>query len=747
MRWQVWVDTGGTFTDCLAVDPGGRLHRAKVLSSSALRGTVTPAEEGRVAFRSELGEPVDDFFRGGRLRRVGLGSTAQESRAPTTRSSTRIVASEGDILHLEAPWSDGGTRAAEVVFAEEAPVLAARVVTGTPGGGELPELELRLATTRGTNALLERAGADVALFVTHGFADLLLIGNQQRPDLFALEIDRPAPLYRRVVEVEERLDARGNVLRALDAERLRRDARELRREGFDCAAVAFLHAYRNPDHEERAAAILAREGFRHVSVSSRLAPRIQILPRAETAVVNAYLSPVIERYVQSVRAATREGELRVMTSSGGLRNVAEFEPKDSLLSGPAGGVVGAAARGRASGELRLIAFDMGGTSTDVSRVGESVDYASETRVGGARILAPALAIETVAAGGGSICRFDGHQLRVGPESAGASPGPACYGSGGPLTLTDVNLLLGRIAADRVAIPLELAAAEQAATALVDSVVAATGERCDRHDALVGLLAIANERMAEAIRRISLRRGYAPERHCLVAFGGAGAQHACALAAALAIERILVPADAGLLSAFGLGAARLEAIVERQVLLPLSAVESELANWFGELERQAVERLGTDAADRGACEVDRRLVALRLVGQETALTVDYGGGDLDAAYGERYRDLYGYEPPARNLEVESLRLVAIVPGWRAEAAVGADAVSRVVAEDRTRQAWLGGAWREWPVFERAALAPGDRFRGPALVEEEHSSSVVERGWSCRVDSVGGLLLERPSEVDR
>jgi 5-oxoprolinase (ATP-hydrolysing) len=747
----VWVDTGGTFTDCLARDPAGGLHRAKVLSSGAVRGHARSIAADRIHFDPGIIVP-DGFFRAGVLR----GPFEGDAAVVESLGGTGVLT-----LASEAPdFADGA--AAEIVFDEEAPVLAARLVTGTAAGRPLPDLAMRLATTRGTNALLERRGAPVALFVTAGFGDLLAIGNQQREDLFALAIEPRRPLYRGVVEVAERLNADGSVLRPLKTLDLEERARRWLERGVDCAAVALLHAYRNPAHEKAVAALLRELGFRHVSVSSELAPRIQILPRAETAVVNAYLSDAIESYLEGVQRAIGGGTLHVMTSSGGLIGARRYPPKDSLLSGPAGGVVGAASAAGVSGENLLIAFDMGGTSTDVSRFGGRLDYSQTTDVGGARLLTPSLAIETVAAGGGSICWFDTTQARVGPESAGASPGPACYGGGGPLTLTDVNLLLGRVAPERFVIPLDARAAESAADRLLEEVRQGSGERLRREALLTGLLAIANERMAEAIRRISTRRGYGLGDHTLVAFGGAGGQHACTLASMLGMALVLVPVDAGILSAFGLRAARLERFVERSVLAPLEEAASKLDEWFDELAAKAVDRVAAEGIERAAIEVGRRSVEVRVIGQEATLTVDWPApSGLAPAFAARYRALYGYDPPAAALEIESLRLVArsagpavargADTGARAEAqassaSVAASPVPQPPAarppaprQQGLQRAWSGTGWEEWPIYERGALAPGHGFVGPALVVEEHSVTVVEAGWSCLVDAAGALRL--------
>lgn len=701
-----------------------------MLSSSALRGVVHQAEGARVRFAADL-DLVEGFCVGAELE-VG----------PSRR---RILASEpGGLLELDdGPTLGSGPRGGQIVFPDEAPILAARLATGTPAGESLPEVSLRLATTRGTNALLERRGARVGLFITKGFGDLLEIGTQQRPDLFALAVVKPQPLYSRVIEVTERLAADGSVLTPLDEEALVEAARQAVADGIDCAAVALLHAYRNPAHELAVAARLKAEGLTHVSISSRLAGRPKILPRAETAVVNAYLSPAIEEYLRGVQGAIGEGRLHVMTSAGGLVGARHYKPKDSLLSGPAGGVVGAASSGRASGERHLIAFDMGGTSTDVSRIGEETHYRQMTEVGGARLMAPALAIETVAAGGGSICTFDGEQVGVGPQSAGAEPGPACYGRGGPLTLTDVNLLLGRISPERFAIPLDVDAARATAAELLTQVREATDPDLELDVLLEGLLAVADERMAEAIRRISIRQGYGLDDHALVAFGGAGAQHACSLATLLGVGRVLIPADAGILSALGLGAARLERFAERSLLLPLESAANELDGVFEALERQAVGQVAAEGVTASAIEVARRHVEMRLAGQEATLAVDWDSASdlagLSAAFEARYVERYGYTPPSGQLEIESVRLVAVA---------SADPIPTLAPPARStaavpghQRAWLAGRWDDWPAYERGSLEPGASFVGPALIWETHSSTVVEDGWHGWIDGAGAIALER------
>ncbi len=731
-RWEIAVDTGGTFTDCVARDPRGRLRRVKVLSSGALRCRVEKIRGAKIAVSGLAPDLPEDFVRGWRLARLG---------GPREGVEVASFAPAGARLVLERPHPAlAPGDACELSSPEEAPILAARLATGTPSGSPLPPIAMRLATTRGTNALLERKGAQTALFVTRGFADLLAIGNQQRPDLFAIAVEKPPPLYAAVVEVDERLAADGAVLAALATGPLEGPVAELLARGVETAAVALLHAYRDPRHEEELAAFLLAAGFRHVSRSAELAPRIRIVPRAETAVIDAYLAPVLGAYLRRVGEGLPGGRLHVMTSAGGLASAERFRPKDGLLSGPAGGVVGAALAGRRSHRERLVAFDMGGTSTDVARFDGDFDYRYETRVGDATLLAPALAIETVAAGGGSICAFDGERLRVGPESAGAEPGPACYGADGPLTLTDVNLLLGRLAADRFEIPIRREAAERAAAALFGRATAG-GPDLDPDAALEGLLRIADERMADAIRRISVREGYDPADYTLLAFGGAGPQHACAVAELLGIDRVLVPTDASLLSAHGLAAARVERFAERQVLAPLAALGAALATELRELEREAVAAVAEEGVPEGAIAVRRREAHLRFAGQDATIAVELGtGADPVTAFRRAYRERFGYLPPERPIEVESLRVVASSEGGRAAPPAVAAAPSEASPRGFAR-ARFAGRWLEAPLYERGELEPGARLSGPALVVEAHSATVVAPGWVLRVDGARALALDR------
>ncbi len=752
--WKVWIDTGGTFTDCLAIDPDGATHRAKVLSTSALRGRIAGVgARGDILFVEQDWNAPARFIDGMRVRVPGVTRPDAEPRAVGFDP-------EGGAIRIDRPLAGSPPAGAmfEAVSGEEAPILAARLVTRTPPDRALPPIEMRLGTTRGTNALLERTGAPVALYITRGFADLLEIGTQQRPDLFALRIVKPPMLYAAVVEVPERLNADGSVLRPLDLSGLEAPVRRLVAEGVRSASVALLHSWLNPEHERALETFLRLSGFEHVSCSADLSPTIKILPRAETAVVNAYLAPVIEGYLGRVSAslsgiglpgdAAPPGRavprLHIMTSAGGLFGAPAFRPKDSLLSGPAGGVAGAAAAAARSGLTRVIAFDMGGTSTDVARIEDGAsgeyEYRFEHQVGPAHIAAPALAIESVAAGGGSVCWFDGDGLQVGPRSAGAEPGPACYGSGGPLTITDVNLLLGRLDPSRFGVPIDDGPARRRLGELIGE-VGRLRTGVDADGVLNDLLAIACDRMAEAIRRISVQRGFDPAEYALVAFGGAGPQHACRVAETLGISTVLVPADAGLLCCLGLGHATVERFAERQVLRPLDECASSLPALLDELGERALRALAEDTDTVGGT-VRRRIVHLRLAGQESTLGVEWTS-DLRGAFEARYRVTYGHAPERRAVEVESVRVAASSGAGEARPRCAA-APPHSAEPPARRRAWFDGKWIEAPAFDRALLAPGAAFGGPAIVAESHSATVVEGGWTCRVDGAGAMVLERAGE---
>lgn len=728
--WDVWIDTGGTFTDCLARSPSGEWRRAKVLSTSAVRGVATVGPDARTV-RLRLAAGIAGACRGLGIAVVGGGQEATIVEGPDA----------GGFVGLDREFAIGGPVAVEVRSQEEAPILAARIACGAWGArGELPRMRMRLATTKATNALLERAGARVAFFTNRGLTDLLEIGDQTRPDLFAMDIRKPPPLHEVAAPVIGRLDCQGEEIEALDLADLRRRAAECVERGITSAAVALMHSWKEPRHELLVREALREAGFSHVTCSSDFAAGPGLLTRAQSAVVNASLAPIMGGYIERVRGALTAGStLHIMTSAGGLVSPEGFAPRDALLSGPAGGVVGALAAARRSGFERIITFDMGGTSTDVSRCDGERSLVHEHAVGSARIVAPAVAVESVAAGGGSICAVVGGRLRVGPASAGAYPGPACYGAGGPLCVTDVNLLLGRIDPAQFPIPLSVEAAREACEALRERVKAELGREMATDELLDLLSELANQAIADAIARVSARQGYEPRDYGLVAFGGAGGQHACAVAELLGISRVIVPAQASLLSAAGVGASRLERHASRVYLRPLAEIGDSL-NWEGEsLVAEAGRTLERDAPGAKWTR-DRVDVMLRVQGHDAALPVplEGDGADLERAFAAAYVRMYGHEPPPRPLEVVALHASVSVPGAGEAPPVEESEGSESPANVRMR---LGKVWVDAPAAARSALQVGQEVRGPALVTEALTSTVVPAGWSAKVDAEGGLILTR------
>lgn len=725
----------------MGVSPRGQRRRVKILSTSTLRGQLkrrlAPA---RFALRGGWLAPAP-LIEGLRFR---LLETEHE---PLTVKRYEPGARE---LELSAPLAAeiSATAPFELISPEESPIFAARLLTGTPPPAPLPPCLMRLATTLGTNTLLERTGAPVALLLTAGFGDLLLIGTQQRPELFSLQVERPPPLAQTTIEVRERVDAGGHVLQELELDTWAGEAQALVASGMRTAAVALLHSHRSPAHEQELKRRLLSLGFEHVSCSAELAPRMHFLSRAQTALVDAYLAPVLQRHLERVQAPL-PSPLLVMTSAGGLVRAGGFHPKDSLLSGPAGGLVGATLAGRQAGCRQLITFDMGGTSTDVARFAGDYEYRYEHEVGGAAVLAPALAIESVAAGGGSVCWLDGPRLCVGPHSAGARPGPACYGAGGPLTLTDVNLLLGRLDPGRFGIPIQVEPARRRLDELRQELSQRTGEDASRESLLSGLLAVASEVMADAIRRVSIRRGFDPAEHTLVAFGGAGGQHACAVAELLGIGQVLVPVDAAFLSARGLGHARLERFVERQLLEPLDSIEPQLPELFQQLSAEAIQAVAAEGVPQGGIVVWRRIVHARFAGQEATLELEWRPGQrVRDSFEALHEQLFGHRPESRPIEVESLKVLAGSAAAATTEVTASEAAAPYEAPPaETRSVLFGDTWRTTAVFERSKLRPGAALSGPALVLEQHSATVIEPGWRARLDERGGLLLEREQAPTR
>ena len=639
----------------------------------------------------------------------------------------------------------------------DAALQGIRDILGLAAGAPLPSESIdavKMGTTVATNALLERRGEPCVLAVTRGFADALRIGYQNRPRLFDRHIVLPDMLYERVVEIDERLAADGAVLRALDEDGARAALQEAHDAGLRACAILFMHGYRHDAHERRVA-VLAREiGFTQVSASHAVAPLMKLVSRGDTTVADAYLSPVIRRYVARVASATGKARLMFMQSNGGLADARHFRGKDAILSGPAGGVVGAARTAALAGFDRIIGFDMGGTSTDVSYYDGAFERTLDNSVAGARIRAPMMRIHTVAAGGGSILHFDGARYRVGPDSAGADPGPACYRRGGPLTVTDCNVMLGRLVPEFFpklfgpggGEPLDRAAVAEKFAALAAKISAATGDDRSPADAAEGFLSIAIDNMANAIKTISTRRGHDATRCALAGFGAAAGQHACRVADALGMTRVFLHPLAGVLSAYGIGLADVRALRERTLEAPLAAgseaaVEAALAPLAAEA-RAAVLRQGVPAA---RLSTHLRL-AVRYEGTDSTLAVEHGPLDsVAAAFEDAHRRRYGFTSPGRPMIVESAQVEAIGAGDAVpdpELPPAGDAAAPApVGESHIHGA--GAA----PIHDRAALTPGTRIAGPAILVEAIATTVVEPGWEARVTPRGHLIVERRAPLSR
>ncbi len=736
-QWEFWIDVGGTFTDCVARSPEGVLHTCKVLSSGVTKGRVGRLlETGRIKDRTRCGER-DAFWEGYSIR--FLDPRGKVMHVGVVRDFLGVEGQVGLVDDVPDPVVEG--MAYELDGGEEAPVLAIRSVLGLRLNERIPPVSVRLGTTRGTNALLTRQGARAAFVTTKGFADVLLIGNQDRPRLFDLAIQKPDPLFEQVVEIDERLDAEGAVLRPVDAGEVRRQLLELKRTGVESIGICLLHSFANNAHELVVERVAREVGFDEVSVSSRIAPLIKIVSRGDTTMVDAYLNPVLRQYVQRLAKSLPGSEMRLMTSAGGLVLADHFVGKDSILSGPAGGVIGFSRVARLAGYSRAIGFDMGGTSTDVARFDGSFDYEFETVKGGVRVVAPMLAVETVAAGGGSICGFDGVKLHVGPRSAGADPGPACYGKGGPLTVTDINLFLGRILPERFPFPLDLAVVQRRLRELCDEIAQSPlGKEYSPEELAEGFRQIANENMVRAIRRISVAKGYDPADYVLVSFGGAGAQHVCAVARLLGARRVLVHPYSGILSAYGIGLADVRRFAERSLLMPLTSQNVlEARRVFEELAAQArAEVLGEGVSEAGL-RPPVRWLELRYIGVDATILVEAPeDDDWRTAYEERHRQLYGYCHAGREIEMAVAR-VEVVGEVSAPPDHPVQPVERAPEPCSVTLAVFEGQAREVNVYLRDQLRPGDSFRGPAIVCEPTSTVVVDPGFCARIEARGELLL--------
>ncbi len=608
---------------------------------------------------------------------------------------------------------------------------------------------IKMGTTVATNALLAREGAKTLALVNRGFADLLRIGNQARPRLFDLDIRLPSMLYGQIAEVAGRIAIDGQLIEEQDEAAALALLRKARHDGFESVAIALIHAWKYPALEVRLGQLAAQAGFMHISLSHVASPLLRLVPRADTTVADAYLSPVLGRYVERVTSGLGEVPVFFMQSHGGLARAEAFTGKDAILSGPAGGLVGAVRTAASAGFSHIIGFDMGGTSTDVALYDGSYQRTLETELAGVRLRTPMLAINTVAAGGGSILSFDGARLRAGPQSAGADPGPACYAKGGPLTITDANLMLGKILASQFPAifgpngdqPLDEKIVENKFAALAAQVQAATGITQTPERLAEGFIAIANANMAQAISQISVQKGLNPADFTLVGFGGAGGQHVCAVADELGMDSVFLHPLAGVLSAYGMGLAdhstlreqALEVAFTPETMPTLRDIAADLA---------AAARVELQAQNPAAMVAHSTTFLLRYAGTDTALPVMLGSYEaMVENFTQAQQRLFGFCSPEKALVAENIRVEASAPGEPlAETTIAAQPIPAPLARTNMRCA---GVVHDAPVYARAALGAGARIEGPAILQEDIATIVVEPGWQAQITAQNHCLLRRIS----
>jgi 5-oxoprolinase (ATP-hydrolysing) len=661
--------------------------------------------------------------------------------APESARRPRIFIDRGGtftdcILHDSA---GGALRVAKMLSSDRAPLEGIRKLLGLGAEDVIPPCDIRMGTTIATNALLERKGARVLLVITRGFADLLEIGTQARGDLFELNIQKPSLLYEAVLEVDARRSANGALLARPDPEQFRRALAQQRNASIDSVAIAVLNDYRDGSLERELGDIAKSLGFSQVSLSHELCPELGFLSRADTAVLDAYLTPGLGRYLRGLSAELPGSRLLVMRSSGSLSQPERCRGPHAILSGPAGGVIACAKVSAELGGQPLIGLDMGGTSTDVCRYSGELDVRHEHEVAGVRVRAPMLVVHTIAAGGGSVCRYDGHRLSVGPESAGAHPGPLSYGQpeAHEIALTDVNLALGRLLADEFPFPLDAARVQSALTALSQR-VESDGARFDAHTLAEGFWEIANQSMADAISEVSVKRGYDVRAHALLVFGGAGGQHACALVERLGMKEALFHPLASVLSAFGMGLAALGFHGSRELAAPLlcDAALAELERPFLALEREGRAALERDGARELAF---RRQVELFYDGTDTSTLLPLASAaELAQAFHAQHRAEFGYDRPDQPLRLRRLR-VEVSSGLEGALALPEPSCSAKETESRrTTRLFHRGAWiQDVPVFSRQRLQSGEHLLGPALILEETGTIVIDPGFELEVLASGML----------
>jgi 5-oxoprolinase (ATP-hydrolysing) len=636
---------------------------------------------------------------------------------------------------------------------QDAAIQGIRDIIGISSNEPIPTdiIEVvKMGTTVATNALLERKGDRVVLVITKGFKDALRIGYQNRPNIFARHIVLPTMLYEQVVEVDERYDARGNELISVNIEQVRTDLQAVYNSGIRSCAIVFMHSYQYPQHEQQVAQVAQEIGFTQISISHQVSPLMKLVSRGDTTVVDAYLTPILRRYVNQVASQLPGARLMFMKSDGGLTDAQQFQGKDSILSGPAGGIVGAIQTSKRAGFELVITFDMGGTSSDVAHFKGEYERQLDSEIAGARMRVPVLDIHTIAAGGGSILFFDGSSYRVGPESAGSNPGPACYRRGGRLAVTDANVMLGKIHPQYFPsvfgidgnLPLDKGVVIDKFTQLAADIKVVTGNHRTPEQVAAGFIAIAVENMANAIKKISLQRGYDVTRYVLCCFGGAGAQVACLIADTLGMKTIFLHPYAGVLSAYGMGLADVRAIRETGVEQPLTrALILQLQKLMGNLEIQARNQVSANEA----VEELVRKVNLKYEGTNSTLTVNFA---LDMVvmreeFEVEHKSRYGFIELDKTLIVESISVEVIQKMDTPEESLvtRSRAANEIPAPVEIVRMFTADKWHDTPVYRRENLQPGDVINGSAIIVEKISTIVVEPLWNARLTERNHLILER------
>jgi 5-oxoprolinase (ATP-hydrolysing) len=616
-----------------------------------------------------------------------------------------------------------------------------------------PEIEvIKMGTTVATNALLERKGEPVVLLITKGFKDALRIGYQNRPNIFARQIILPSMLYQTVIEVEERYDINGQELIPLNLTQIKTDLQRVYQIGISSCAIVFMHSYRYPEHENKVAKIAQKIGFTQISVSHQISSLFKLVARGDTTVVDAYLSPILRRYVDQVSNQLPGVKIMFMKSDGGLISADQFQGKDSILSGPAGGVVGAIQTSLRANFQQIITFDMGGTSTDVAHFNGEYERQFETEIAGVRMISPMMTINTVAAGGGSILSYQNGRFQVGPESAGANPGPACYRKGGPLTVTDANVMLGKIHPQYFPhifgiegnLSLDMQIVKQKFRQLAAQIFKVTGQKNTPEQIAAGFLKIAVENMANAIKKVSLQRGYDVTNYTLTSFGAAGGQVCCLIADTLGIKTIFLHPYAGVLSAYGMGLADIRVIQETAVEKPLTqSLIPQLQQLIKSLEIKGRKQINSSEGIKGEKILSK--MSLKYQGTDSTLLVNLVDNvtTIRAEFEKEHQSRYGFIQPQKSLIVESIsvEIIALIDSPQEQFITRNRLLNEVVQPVEIVPMFTHNCWQNTPIFIRENLQPEDLIIGPAIIIEKISTIIVEPNWKATLTKQNHLILQR------